>query len=53
MGLIPIPLLFGLLAESITLTSTMLWVRAGAILVMMLIAWRLPESAPEKGAQAS
>ena len=53
MGLVPIPLLFGLLAESITLTTAMLWVRAGAILVMMLIAWRLPESPLEKGAQAS
>jgi hypothetical protein len=42
---VPIPLLFGLLAEWITLSKAMLWVLMGATIVLIAVIWRLP---PEK-----
>lgn len=42
LGLVPLPLFFGLLAESFDLSRAMLWVYAGAILTMILLAWRMP-----------
>ncbi|MFN2221324.1 MAG: MFS transporter [Chloroflexota bacterium] len=45
LGLVPLPLFFGLLAESIDLSRAMLWVYAGAILMMILLAWRMPVKA--------
>jgi FSR family fosmidomycin resistance protein-like MFS transporter len=45
LGFVPIPLLFGLLAEWITLSKAMLWVLMGATIVLIAVIWRLP---PEK-----
>lgn len=45
-GFVPIPLLFGLLAEEIGLTRAMFWVFSTSTLVLLLLAWRLPR--PEK-----
>ncbi len=41
-GAIPLPLLFGLLAEAISLTTAMLWVSLGALLLLMLIVLMAP-----------
>lgn len=45
LGLIPLPLVFGLLAQSIDLSTAMLWVYAGAALAMLLLVWRMPAEA--------
>jgi hypothetical protein len=42
-GLVPVALLFGLLAEAITLTGAMLVVQVGAMAVMVVLAWLIPE----------
>lgn len=39
---VPLALLFGLLAEAITLTAAMLWVSVGALLLLLVMAARLP-----------
>ena len=51
-ALVPLPLLFGLLAESTSLTSAMLWVTVVSLLVMAAICWLLPTGGaqPETGA---
>jgi hypothetical protein len=41
-GLLPIPLLFGLLAETTSLTPAMLWVELGALLLLLTMTFRLP-----------
>jgi MFS family permease len=41
-GLVPIPLLFGLLAEAISLTQAMLWVSVGALLALIVVTQFLP-----------
>lgn len=41
-GLIPFTLVFGLLAEAITLTSATLWVSVFALLILMIMTARLP-----------
>lgn len=41
-GLVPLSLLFGLLAESVTLTGATLWVSLGALLLLILLAQGLP-----------
>lgn len=43
-ALVPVALFFGLLAEAITLTGAMLAVQVGAMTVMLILAWRMPES---------
>lgn len=48
MGLIPIPLLFGLLAETVTLTTAMLWVLVGATISLILIVWFMPSNVDEE-----
>ena len=42
LGLVPVSLLFGLLAQAVTLTTASLWVSVGALLLMLLIVARLP-----------
>ncbi len=42
LGLVPLPLLFGLLAESFDLSRAMLWVYGGATLTMILLVARMP-----------
>ena len=42
MSLAPLPLMFGLLAESTSLTSAMFWVTMGSVAVMILVVWLLP-----------
>jgi MFS family permease len=42
MSLVPLPLMFGLLAESTSLTSAMFWVTMGSVAVMILVVWLLP-----------
>jgi hypothetical protein len=44
-GLIPVPLLFGLLAEAMTLTTAILVVQVGALLFFALLVTRMPASA--------
>lgn len=41
-GLLPLPLLFGLLAEVITLSRAMLWVNVIALLILLVITQNLP-----------
>lgn len=41
LGLVPLSLLFGLLAELLDLSTAMLWVYVGATLMMVLLAWRM------------
>jgi MFS transporter, FSR family, fosmidomycin resistance protein len=48
-GFVPIPLLFGLLAEWITLTWAMYWVFTAAIAVLLLLAWRMPPAGRSEG----
>jgi hypothetical protein len=43
-GLVPVALFFGLLAEAITLTGAMLVVQVGAMAVMVVLAWLIPEN---------
>jgi hypothetical protein len=43
MGFIPLPLLFGLLAEAVGLTTAMVWICTGAT-VLLLIVVRLMRS---------
>ncbi len=42
LGLVPLPLFFGFLAESISLTSAMFWVLTGGTVVMIIIVLRMP-----------
>ena len=42
-GLVPIPLLFGMFAEVVTLTLAMLWVHMGAMVLLVLIIWKMPD----------
>ncbi|MFN2188953.1 MAG: MFS transporter [Candidatus Promineifilaceae bacterium] len=42
MMLVPIPLLFGLLAERISLTTAMFWVTMLAVGAMILVVWLIP-----------
>lgn len=42
-GLVPIPLLFGMVAERITLTTAMLWVHLGAMALLVLLVWKMPD----------
>jgi FSR family fosmidomycin resistance protein-like MFS transporter len=44
MALVPLPLLFGLLAESISLTPAMFWVTIAAALSMIFVVWLMPSS---------
>lgn len=44
LGLVPIPLLFGILAEVTTLPSAMLWVSLGALAMLFALGLRLPDS---------
>jgi len=44
LALIPLPLLFGLLAESTSLTSAMFWVTMVSIVVMILVVWLMPNA---------
>jgi MFS family permease len=46
-GAIPLPLLFGLLAEAITLTAAMLWVSLGALLLLLLLVLMAPLTAEQ------
>lgn len=48
-ALVPLPLLFGLLAEAMTLTAAMLLVQTGALLLLGLLVWRMPETATGAG----
>lgn len=41
-GFLPLSLLFGLLADQIELTTAILWVSIGALLVLGLVIWRIP-----------
>ena len=43
-ALVPLPLLFGLLAESITLTRAMLLVTMTSIMILLILTWFLPDS---------
>jgi MFS family permease len=45
-GLVPLPLLFGLLAEATSLTSAMLWVTLSAAVIMIVVVWFIPSSEP-------
>jgi predicted MFS family arabinose efflux permease len=42
MSLVPLPLMFGLLAESTSLTSAMFWVTMTSVAVMIIVVWLLP-----------
>ncbi len=44
-ALVPLPLLFGLLAEAITLTAATVFVQIGALLLLALLVWRMPGTA--------
>ena len=44
MALVPVPLLFGLLAEAVTLTTAMFWVTMLAVSAMILVVWIMPVS---------
>ncbi len=48
LGLVPLPLLFGLLAQTLDLSRAMLWVYAGATLAMLLLVWRMPPGTQDK-----
>ena len=41
-GLVPLSLLFGLLAEALSLTTATLWVSLAALLLLALVTWKLP-----------
>lgn len=41
-AVLPLPLLFGLLAEAITLTTATLVVQVGALLLLALLVWKMP-----------
>jgi FSR family fosmidomycin resistance protein-like MFS transporter len=43
MALVPVALFFGLLAEAITLTGAMLVVQVGAMVVMVVVSWLMPD----------
>jgi len=45
-GLIPVTLLFGLLAEAVSLTTATLWVSLAALAILTLISARLPATPP-------
>jgi predicted MFS family arabinose efflux permease len=49
MALVPLPLLFGLLAESISLTSAMFWVTMIAVGAIILVVWLMPMPGPKTG----
>jgi len=40
---VPLGLLFGLLAEAVTLSAAMLWVSLGALVLLLLVVARLPQ----------
>ncbi len=42
LGLIPLPLLFGLLADRFDLTAIMFWVYVGGTSLMILLVWQMP-----------
>jgi MFS family permease len=50
LGLIPLPLFFGLLAEATSLTSAMFWVFTGGILFMLVVIVLMPQGAIEETA---
>ena len=52
LSLVPLPLMFGLLAESISLTSAMFWVTMASVALMILVVWLLPigRQRPERAA---
>lgn len=43
LGLIPLPLFFGMLAEIVTLTTAMFAIYLSGTLLMMVLVWRMPE----------
>lgn len=43
-ALVPLPLLFGFLAEGTSLTSAMLWVTLAAVLAMIVVIWFIPST---------
>jgi hypothetical protein len=47
LGLIPLPLLFGLLAEVVTLTGAMFWTGMSGFLVLGGVVWVLAPAAIE------
>jgi len=47
LALVPLPLLFGLLAESTSLTSAMFWVTMASVLVLILVSYLIPTRMPE------
>ncbi len=51
-ALLPLPLLFGLLAEAMTLTAAMLTVQLSALLLLGLLVWRMPQSPSDGRPQA-
>ena len=52
LSLVPLPLMFGLLAESTSLTSAMFWVTMVSVALMILVVWLLPigRQRPERAA---
>lgn len=48
LGLVPVSLLFGLLAQAVTLTAASLWVSVGALLLMVLVVGRLEPNAARR-----
>jgi predicted MFS family arabinose efflux permease len=50
-ALLPLTLLFGLLAEAVTLTRAMLLVQLPALLLLGLLVWKMPESTNDGGDQ--
>jgi MFS family permease len=44
LALVPVPLLFGLLAESKSLTSAMLWVTMISVVAMIMVSWLMSSS---------
>lgn len=42
-AILPLPLLFGLAAEAVGLTQATLWVSLGALLLLLLIIWRMSD----------
>jgi MFS family permease len=48
-AVLPLPLLFGLLAEAITLTTAMLVGQLGALVLLAALVWRMPEPVSANG----
>jgi FSR family fosmidomycin resistance protein-like MFS transporter len=53
LALVPLPLLFGLLAESTSLTSAMFWVTMASVLVLILVSYLMPTRMPGPEAELS